>query len=335
MKKLLLFLCVPFATMVNAQIYTSTQDGNFLNPLNWDCTCVPSDGDTLVINHDMQMSTNIYYTGGQITVNNGASLVEDGTDRDIWINGGSFINNGTVEARDIWISSGFITNTGSIGPLDSMWVQAPLTNSGTITVYDILTDQTGDFNNSGTLTITNNFNNQGAFLNTGQVTVANDFSNCNTQSMDAIFTNNNIFCITNDFSNCADDTLRGSGDYYIGGSSANLGVFDGTFTFHTPSGTVGIPGNIQPGVTVTTGACTIGLEEQSAVSFDVYPNPTSDVLQVSLTNFSYEIYNYAGALVQKDRSNGTIQVNELTNGIYWLHVTTTNGTLETVKFVKQ
>lgn len=334
MKKLLLFCSLAVFGWVNAQVYTSTQDGLFLNPLVWDCLCVPSDGDTLVVAHDLQMSTNIYYTSGQITVNNGASLTEDGTDRDIWIDGGSFINNGTLEARDIWLGAGSLTNAGTIGPLDSMWVQAPLTNSGTITVYDILNDQTADFNNSGTLTITNNFNNQGPFLNTGNITVANDFSNCNTQTMDAVFTNNNIFCITNDFSNCADDTLAGSGNYYIGGSSANLGVFDGTFSFHTPSGTVGIPGNISPGVTVTTGACTIGLEEVAELSFDVYPNPATTELNITLNNFKYEVYNYAGVLVSKGQSNGTIDVAQLPNGIYWLNVSNGNAN-ETVKFVKQ
>jgi hypothetical protein len=335
MKKLLLFIGVLSSGFASAQVYTSTQNGDFLNPFNWDCTCIPSDGDTLVIAHDMQMTTGIYYTTGQITVNNGASLVEDGTDRDIWVNGGSFINNGTIEARNIWVASGSMENTGVIGPLDSLWVQTPFVNSGAITVYDILSDQTADFNNSGTLTITNNFNNQGDFLNTGEISVANDFSNCNTQAMDAIFTNNNLFCITNDFSNCDGDTLQGSGHYYIGGSSANIGVFDGTHTFHTSSGTVGIEGDIQPGVTVTTGACTIGIDEVQNFTFDLFPNPSSTEINISLNNFSFEVYNYAGILVHKGQSNGTIKVSQLPSGVYWLNVAAEEGAVQAVKFVKQ
>jgi len=57
--------------------------------------------------------------------------------------------------------------------------------------------------------------------------------------MNAMFINDGVFCIAQDFSNCVDDTLAGSGAYYIGNSSSNFGVFDGDFTFNTPGGSIG------------------------------------------------------------------------------------------------
>lgn len=327
---------VLFSGLAKAQVYTTTQNGLFYNPLVWDCICVPADGDSLVINHDIQMNFPIYYTSGQIVINPGASLTEDGSNKDIWVNGGSLINNGTLEAYRLYISGGFITNTGTMGPLDSLWTQAPMTNSGTITTYDFLNDQTAVFGNSNTLTITNNFNNQGVFNNSGSITVANDFSNCNIQSMDAVFTNSGTMCITNDFSNCAGDTLAGSGDYFIGGSSANLGVFTGSFTFHTPSGTIGVPGTIGGGVTVTTGACNLSIENETGLEFSVYPNPTSSLINVSFEEFEYVIYDYTGAMAAYGWSDDSvINVDELDLGVYWLRVLTADGQSGVVRFIKE
>ncbi len=333
MKTLVLFTLF-ISGIAFGQVNTSTQDGGFYNPLNWDCLCLPANGDTLIINHDMTLGAALYYTSGQITVN--GSLTEDGTDRDIWINGGSLIvNNGTVEAYRVYLSSGFIDNNGTIGPLDSLWTQAPVSNSGTITTYDFLNDQAATFNNSGVLNITNNFNNQGIFDNTGTIEVANDFSNCNLQSMDAIFTNDGVFCITNDFSNCGGDTLTGTGAYYIGGSSSNLGVFDGTHVFNTPSGTVGIPGNIQSGVTIGNAPCGLSVSDNEII-ISIYPNPTSSILNTSIDEFEFAVYDYTGSMVLYGFSeDARIDVNELENGVYWLRMNDNSGQSYVERFIKQ
>ncbi len=59
----------------------------------------------------------------------------------------------------------------------------------------------------------------------------------------------------------------------------------------------------------------------------IYPNPAKDILQVyiqnSSVNFSYQIYNLSGALVQKGETNGfepikEIALNPLNKGVYLL-----------------
>lgn len=318
MKKILLsLLLIPFTG--STQVITTVADGIFLNPFTWDCTCVPSDGDSLVINHDLISNTDIYYSSGRISINNGGSLVEDATDRAIWIDGGSLINRGTFTFHKLWLSNGEIENNAA-GIMDSVWNQSSFVNSnnGTITVYDIINDETGDFLNSGLLDIANDMNNQGYFYNTGTIDLGNDFSNCNIQTMDAIFENLGTFCITNDFSNCPDDTLKGSGHYFIGGSSSNLGVFDGTFTFHTPSGTIGIPGNIQPGVTVTTGACNISIAKLEEDNVSIYPSPISDNLTISTPEqVDFKIFSTDGNIVfEGNTKDEKIDLQNLKAGIY-------------------
>ena len=83
MKTTLLLLCSALVFGVYAQTArTSTASGDFLNPLNWSPIGVPASGDQLTINHNMILTTGIYYTAGTITISPGASLMEDATDRD-------------------------------------------------------------------------------------------------------------------------------------------------------------------------------------------------------------------------------------------------------------
>lgn len=336
----------------------TTMAGDFYNPLIWNPVGLPTNGDSLQINHAVVLNLDIYYNAGQIKINPGGSLIEDGTPRTIWIDGGSLINNGShtthllyvsnggflhnnasmtgidsmmVQAdftntglagiNDFWVMpGGIVSNSGTLTNTDSMFVQGIFVNTGTAGVYDLAFDEMASMNNSGSLDVTHNMHNQGQLYNSYTIEVANDFSNCNTQNLNAVFHNSGIVCFGNDFLNCDTDTITGSGDYFVAGLSTNLGVFSGSQTFHTPNGSLTLnTGVILPSVTLTTGACSASLPE-NAVNFELYPNPTSGMVHTSLTNESVRILDVSGNLIQEVHTSedGLIDLRALNAGIYFI-----------------
>lgn len=330
-KSLLLFLFLPFIG-ISQTTRVTVQNGDFMNPLNWTPIGLPTNGDSLVLDHDMIMSNNIWYTDGAIHIRSTGSLIEDATDRSFWIDGGGLYNEGVFTTHLLWLSTGIIDNSGTMASIDSIWNQSTIINAGEIQVYDILNDQTGDFGNSGRLTVTNNFNNQGVFYNGNEVSVDNDFSNCNIQSMDAYFENDGVFCIAADMTNCIGDTLDGSGDYYIGGSSSNFGDFIGTFNFYTPSGTIGVPGNIEGGVTVGIGSCSLSIETTELAHLSIYPNPSTGIVTVSINQVEYVIFDVSGRMVLNGKvENNTIDLSSLDEGIYTVQI----GNAQAARLIKR
>jgi hypothetical protein len=289
----------------------------------------------LIINHNLNLNTDIYYTAGRITINPSGSLIESGGDRDVWVDGGgSLYNHGTFTVNNLLLSQwAYINNTGSFIGLDSMLTQGAMNNNGTIEVYDFLNDQTGNFGNFGTLTVINNMNNQGNIDNYGDITVANDFSNCNTQTMNAELTNNALFCIGNDFLNCDGDLINGLGHVYIGNAGSNIGELAGTLTFHSPLGTVFNIGTVGPGVTFTTGACNLNLNGVSNVDLEIFPNPASSAIYVSeYLGEYYSIVDINGTIVlQGNLDGGDIDISHLGDGMYFLSINQTTPK----KFVKR
>lgn len=322
MNKLLYILFLsPIFTF--AQTKTTITNGDFYNPLTWDCLCLPASGDNVVINHDISMNVGIYYTSGTITINPSGSLTDNGTNKDIWVDGtGRLINHGDISVRYMATSSyTYVDNTGSFSGIDSMLTRGVMNNSGTIDVYDFLNDYTANFGNFGEINVQNNMNNQGNFDNWDAVDIGLDFSNCNTQSIHGEFTNYGTVCIARNFLNCNGDELNGSGHYYIGNLASNLGLFSGTFTFHTPSGSMAIPGTISSGVTITTGACALQVTENELNNFELYPNPTNKTLNVSLIEGDYLITDTKGQIVQSGvLSAAGIDVSTLTNGMYLFQI---------------
>ncbi len=327
MKKLLLIALLIPALGFSQTVYTSTQAGNFLTPSTWSPFGVPMSGDSVYINHAVVMNSNIYYTAGRITINAGGSLIEDATDRSFWADGtGSLVNMGTFTVHLLLASPNTaITNVGLMDGLDSVWNQSSmLMNTGTMNVYDLLNDQTATFHNHSSLNVANNFNNQGFFhMNgDGQTDVANDFSNCNTQTMNAHCENHGTMCIGNDFSNCAGDSLDGSGNYFVAGQSANLGEFVGTFTFHTPTGSLNLnTGTVEPGVTITTGACDLSIAEEQTMVFKAFPNPTMDNIYVTLDGVEYQLIDCTGKVIREGKvKESMIKMDDLRKGLYLLKV---------------
>lgn len=321
MKHFLLSLATLASVFSFAQVQTTISDGNFWNPFIWDCSCLPQDGDSLVINHNLSLSSGIAYTSGQILINSSGTLDQGANNYSFFINGGSLINHGTLVFDDLWLENGFITNTGTAN-LDSVYTASTVSNSGTITTAALAHDEGATFTNDGDLDIANNFYNSGWFNNNGILTVTDSAANCNTQTLNAVFTNNGFFCIAGSFGNCANDTLTGDGTMFIGGNSWNDGEVTGTLHVNTPTaGFTFNTGTVAGTVTFGTDACAAGVEESIEPNWIIYPNPATTVLNISEQNLSYNIYDMTGRLVLNGLAiDGRIDIDLLEQGSYVIHL---------------
>ena len=337
MKRILLLMTLVSSLTFGQTVRTSVADGDFFNPTTWTPFGIPGDGDSLYIDHDVNMTVGIPYTMGRITVNSGGSLSDGGAGYDIYCNGGSFVNYGNVSCNDIWLDSGLLENHGDFD-LDSMWTQGTVNNTGIMTMNDYLADQNETVTNDGTIDIANNFNNQGLFYNNGEMFVGNNFANWNTQTSDATYECDGVLCVSNDWSNFnTDDTVRGSGLIYIGNESSNLGIVQGTLTFHTPGGSFTFnSGTVEGTVTFGTGTCSADLDDNDqALEFVLFPNPATSFIQLSIHDFKYEVYDFSGRLALNGVSeSGIIELDGLNEGMYSIRVMNNEGQAAVKTFMK-
>lgn len=94
---------------------------------------------------------------------------------------------------------------------------------------------------------------------------------------------------------------------------------------------------------ILNGKATTGINNTIAnnaanTKLSVYPNPATDVLNISLSNGTaietVNIYNISGKLVNNTKLNGNqIDISQLNSGVYMVEVLTANGSFKT-KFVK-
>jgi hypothetical protein len=184
-----------------SQTANSIANGNWMNPFTWDCTCVPLPGYTVTINHNVSLDTSLYISSGGITINSGASLLENNTTRDIWVNGGSLANNGTLTLHYLWTNTGTFsnsgiitlrsflnninfTNAGTIQNLDSMYNTGTIINNGNFLTIDSITNA-GTFTNNGICTY-HQFTNSGTYVNNKSLTftdITNNGTLNNTDTM--------------------------------------------------------------------------------------------------------------------------------------------------------
>lgn len=346
MKKLLLFtLLTP--TMFFAQTITTVADGDYYNPFSWDCTCVPTAGVDAIVNHDMTTPNGVLVDGGSLLINAGKSITLSAGAAGVFVtNGASLTNHGTFTIEDVTFSEGTTINSTGLIIADSLFNQGDFTNSGIITIYDIANDEVASLTNTGTVDIEHNFNNQGLVTNQMDISVGLDFSNCNTQALDAIFINNGTMCVVNDFANCEGDTLKGSGSYYAGGASGNAGVFDGTHTFYTPSGSLSLnTGTIEASVTISSGtnSCTaLSINEETSLGFSTYPNPTTGNISIDLgqtyNQTDVKVLNMLGQTIFNQTYLGTSQINlnvDGNPGMYILEVNTEKGATSRISVLKK
>ena len=113
------------------------------------------------------------------------------------------------------------------------------------------------------------------------------------------------------------------------------------FAFYAFSDTSGVDNdlfidNFQ--ITATSLSDTAGVEDESLVTLNVYPNPASDVLNISAQNTinTVEIFNVLGQKVitmQVENTSAEINVSNLNAGIYLIKYEI-NNSISTKKFVK-
>jgi hypothetical protein len=166
MKRLLLLSSL-IPTCSFDQVYTTITDGDFYAPSSWDCTCVPMDGDTLVIDHAINMDAGVLFNSGSITISPGVSISDGGTGMDIYFNGGQLLNWGTLECRSVWIDSGYCENKNSL-VLDSLRNDGTFVNNQSIYVARIHNDFNGNFFSEGSggsyIEFTETLLNEGVFV---------------------------------------------------------------------------------------------------------------------------------------------------------------------------
>ena len=97
-------------------------------------------------------------------------------------------------------------------------------------------------------------------------------------------------------------------------------------------------GNMNGTVTVTS---TAGISENNLLSFEMYPNPVSDVLNIQLPTSTEKaevsVFDYTGRLVSSKTisSNDTaIDVQKISKGIYMIRVAT-NTKIGVQRFIKK
>lgn len=205
MKQLCIFLFAIAATCtLNATVITSAANGNATNPFTWNCTCIPQDGDTIIINHAITLDVDYAFTMGGIQINAGGSVTGNSGQRIFGVSGGYFINNGTVNIGYLAHNGGTFVNNGSITVGGSLLIDQTVTlvnNAGLIvgdTVYintnatlqnnfamnttELLSD--GTITNPGNLTATNLFTG-GTLTQTGSLILTGNLYNIGNAALNA------------------------------------------------------------------------------------------------------------------------------------------------------
>lgn len=325
--------------VLSQQSRTTTADGNFNDPNVWSPIGVPTNGENLNINHNLVMTSDIYYTAGQIYLGSGGTLTDNGNHA-FWVGSGGtlYMNGGTLSCHLLRFSPNTTAHLyASYFNVDTLWNQettiggtihinanyflndtaAHWWGSGILNITDSLVNR-GIFENGNTLNVGSLYN-EGIFNNAFSVQVSNNLYNCNNQGGNAIIDNDLLICVEGDLLNCAGNTLDGNGEFFTGGTFTNNGDVTGNLELLSPSGVLAVPGTLGTGVTVGVGACSSSLEEASLHQMDIHPNPTDSDIQLSVSGVGYQLFNPLGQLVRSGTiENSRISLTDLESGIYSL-----------------
>ncbi|MES2555204.1 MAG: T9SS type A sorting domain-containing protein [Bacteroidota bacterium] len=233
---------------------------------------------------------------------------------------GTFTNSGSFYVGN-FLNTGTFTNTGHIAS-DSMGNTGTFNaNGGYLTI--------ATFGSTGTFTMANNgfMDVSGNWYNAGDFTIGNGLSllvggnayTGDTLGGSALLTNNGSMAVTGDFA--SSDDVNGSGDICVGNDSYNVGVITGTLDFCDATGNdfdINL-GTIAGTVTYCTSGCSLGVEEETAATVSVYPNPATTILYIEGST-AYEtarFYTTAGSLVKETPLSGNaIDLSEMPKGLY-------------------
>jgi len=221
MMKLLLILCFTPCLGIAQQTITSTQNGSASNPFVWNCLCIPSISDNIIINHQITIEVNWAVTsGGSITVNSGGQLMQSGL-RSILIDGvgSEYLNYGNSAFDAMaYMNGASRQNTGHFSITQGAYFGPGTTynNTGLVDGLDSLLTE-GTFSNNGTL-FTGNFLNTGSFTNTGHIG-ADSTGNTGT------FTSTNGYMYFSAFGNTGTFNMTNAGWMDVSDNWLNAGNF--------------------------------------------------------------------------------------------------------------
>lgn len=123
------------------------------------------------------------------------------------------------------------------------------------------------------------------------------------------------------------------------GGSVSYSVGQVVYTVNT-----GTNGEMTQGVQQPYEITTLGIDEHPEMSlqFSVYPNPTSDILTLSITNFSssglnYSLFDVNGRMIESKKiseSQTSIDMKSQQSAIYFVKITN-NKEIKTFKIIKK
>ncbi|WP_026450266.1 T9SS type A sorting domain-containing protein [Aequorivita capsosiphonis] len=131
------------------------------------------------------------------------------------------------------------------------------------------------------------------------------------------------------------------------GNNANISSIEATDNINLTCVFVDDKNNIPPNWNIDSNATfvetqaecdALSISEFNETSFSIYPNPASKFLNIEtnseLTIDKLSIINIAGQKIKVDNSSSTIDISNLSPGLYFLQIETDKGTM-TKKFIKE
>ncbi len=327
--RILLFSFLLFSLQAFTQsVRTSIADGLGTNPFVWDCTCLPLPNDSIIINHNITLNVDFGFTDGAVVINPGGQLIGDSPNRNFAFSGSAnFVNNGNFDVARVGFFGGTAINGGTFAA-DSF--------------YTGITTVPGWISN-GDMDIAYSYWNTGLFtMGVGsQMIVGDNFYNGDSliSGVNAVLANNGDIRVNGDFANS--DTLRGTGQVCIFGNSVNLGVITGTLDMcdNTGGGQVDLNlGTIAGTITTCVSPCNIGIDEVQSIEVEVFPNPTTDMVQIKAQKeINILVFDMVGKLIYQSQSpnqNQTVSTIDFAPGVYIYRAISIEGTA-TGKLIKQ
>lgn len=309
MKTILLTLTLLVSLYSTATVKTSIIDGDWSSPETWSPASVPLSEDTVIINTNVYVDDIVGASINTFIINSGFTLEGD----NIFGLSGNLFNYGTIDIRILAISGGTLTrnegtiqgdrlttgnnlneNIGNIES-DSLVVGNTLfQNSGSIDNISVILS--GNAENTGLINTTTLITSE-ELTNNGDITVQ-DW----THGDGTVTGVTGKFCVSGCFLNAAsitgtldicDESLGGFCDINTGDIAATV-----TLCEASPCGVLSLP------------------ESETVDMFKVYPNPTSNFLNVITPNtigtvFEVAIYSIDGSLLyeQKNITNGSVEID--------------------------
>jgi hypothetical protein len=311
--------------------------------------------------------------GGGTFTNNGTVSIAL-----IYHNGGTFTNNGTLNVTESFANGGAVNtvNNQMMNVTDSLYIVATLTNNNTLSAYGTAVSgtfnnnggfTTGDLWNSGTVNNTglpglhmmndvyssgtinnsthievmNDFWNSENVTNSDYIVVGNDLYTGDSVQLTATFTNNGLVSVASGL--YSNQTVNGSGDFCVAGTTANSGSISGTLDICDLTGG-GLDlnfGTVAGTVTFCSSSCAVGTEEETEKQeVKVYPNPFENRLIVNVEGYEnarFSLQNLLGQKLYSQNITGKteIPVIDFESGVYFYTVTVENKVVSSGKLLKE